>query len=119
MLFGYQSGREALEVVLASVDNRFRLGWKHRLCDLGLLNELLVKVGEVLLLLGLVGGHELTLQHFLDIKTSEPLVSQDFIDAPVGSQALLLVLVEEAKDQILGVLRHGDLVSLWVGEIDL
>jgi len=45
-------------------------------------------------------------------------VLQDFVSSTLGSQALEFILVEQFLNEVLGVLRHHDLMLDWVREVD-
>jgi hypothetical protein len=104
--------------VLACVDDCFLLGWEHRFCKLFLLHKFLVKVGKVLLDLWFVGRFDFTFEEFRNVDRFKPGMAQDLFDA-VDSETRLFVFIQKAQDQVLSIIRHGDLVAFRVREVDL
>jgi len=116
MYASVRSGSKSVERVLLAIDDVSLLGREDRLSHLGLLNQLLVEVGEVVRDLGLVGGNQLLLFELFEVEVLEPGVREDLFDA-VGSESLSAVLVEELHNEVLGFVGHVDLVADGVGEV--
>lgn len=94
---------KVVELVLVCVNYLLPCRWQNGLGHFFLPYELLVEVGQFFRKGWLVWWLKLLLTQFRHVNLLEEVVAQNFVSAVLGSQALVLVLVEELADEVLGV----------------